>query len=144
MRVLIADPPAFTPAYDHALAEDMGLEPDHVLICEDGDAVTLDDTGVDVERRAVPAGYQYVDGIGPSVGGAATSPTAVRPLQSASRRSAHAGTSWSSTRSGSSWTARRTICSRCATLPGGFVLPWKRFQLRTRTLTELAYVACAF
>jgi ribonuclease J len=47
-----------------ALAEDMGLEPDHVLICEDGDAVTLDDTGVDVERRAVPAGYQYVDGIG--------------------------------------------------------------------------------
>ncbi|HSO96965.1 MAG TPA: ribonuclease J [Acidimicrobiia bacterium] len=50
-----------------ALAEDMGLAPDHVLICEDGDAVTLDDDGVEVERRAVPAGYQYVDGIGDDI-----------------------------------------------------------------------------
>jgi ribonuclease J len=46
-----------------ALAEEMGVKPDHVLVCEDGDAVTIDDTTLDVERRAVPAGYQYVDGI---------------------------------------------------------------------------------
>ena len=47
-----------------ALARDMGLEGDHILVCEDGDAITIDDTSVDVERRAVPAGYQFVDGIG--------------------------------------------------------------------------------
>jgi ribonuclease J len=71
----LVDPEWFVPVhgeYRHlvhhaALAEDMGLEPAHVLICEDGDAVTLDDTGVDVERRAVPAGYQYVDGIGDDI-----------------------------------------------------------------------------
>ena len=33
-----------------------------MLLCSDGDAVTLGDT-LEVERRAVPAGYQYVDGI---------------------------------------------------------------------------------
>jgi ribonuclease J len=68
----LVDPEWFVPVhgeYRHlvhhaALAEDMGLESDHVLICEDGDAVTIDDTGIEVERRAVPAGYQYVDGIG--------------------------------------------------------------------------------
>jgi ribonuclease J len=49
------------------LAEQMGVASDHVLICEDGDAVTLDAMGADVERRAVPAGYQYVDGIGSDV-----------------------------------------------------------------------------
>lgn len=45
------------------LAEDVGVEPDHILICEDGDVVTLDDAGAEVEQRAVPAGYTYVDGI---------------------------------------------------------------------------------
>jgi ribonuclease J len=45
------------------IAEEVGLPPERVLICEDGDAVTLDDAGADVERRAVPAGYTYVDGI---------------------------------------------------------------------------------
>jgi ribonuclease J len=45
------------------LAEEMGVDPDHVLVCEDGDAVSIDRRGLDVERRAVPAGYQYVDGI---------------------------------------------------------------------------------
>jgi ribonuclease J len=50
-----------------ALAADMGLEPDHILVCEDGDAVTIEDTTVDVDRRAVPAGYQYVDGIGDDI-----------------------------------------------------------------------------
>ena len=36
---------------------------DHVLVCEDGDVVTLGPEGAEVERRAVPAGYMYVDGI---------------------------------------------------------------------------------
>jgi ribonuclease J len=45
------------------LAEEVGVPPDHILICEDGDVVTLTDDDVEVERRAVPAGYMYVDGI---------------------------------------------------------------------------------
>jgi ribonuclease J len=45
------------------LAEEVGVESDHVLICEDGDVVTLSEAGAEVERRAVPAGYMYVDGI---------------------------------------------------------------------------------
>jgi len=44
------------------LAEEVGMAADHVLVCEDGDTVTIGD-GVEVERRAVPAGYMYVDGI---------------------------------------------------------------------------------
>jgi ribonuclease J len=45
------------------LAEDVGVPSDRVLVCEDGDVVTIDEQGADVERRAVPAGYQYVDGM---------------------------------------------------------------------------------
>src|SRR5262245_3726199 len=45
------------------LAHDVGIPDDHVLVCEDGDVVTLGPAGTDVERRAVPAGYMYVDGI---------------------------------------------------------------------------------
>ena len=45
------------------LAESVGIARDHVLVCEDGDMVILDEKGADIERRAVPAGYQYVDGI---------------------------------------------------------------------------------
>jgi ribonuclease J len=45
------------------LAEEVGLAADHVLVCEDGDVVTLSEHGAEVERRAVPAGYMYVDGI---------------------------------------------------------------------------------
>jgi ribonuclease J len=45
------------------LAEEVGLAADHVLVCEDGDVVTLGEHGAEVERRAVPAGYMYVDGI---------------------------------------------------------------------------------
>jgi ribonuclease J len=41
----------------------MGIPSERVLVCEDGDLVSLHDRGVEVERRAVPAGYQYVDGI---------------------------------------------------------------------------------
>jgi ribonuclease J len=45
------------------LARDVGIADDHVLVCEDGDAVTLGPEGINVERRSVPAGYMYVDGI---------------------------------------------------------------------------------
>ncbi len=49
---------------NHAhLAHDVGVGDDNVIICEDGDAVTISAAGAEVERRAVPAGYMYVDGI---------------------------------------------------------------------------------
>ena len=50
------------------LARDVGVADDHVLVCEDGDVVTLTAEGADVERRAVPAGYMYVDGIVGDIG----------------------------------------------------------------------------
>ena len=54
------------------LAEAVGVAPDHVLVCEDGDVLTLvlqtTAAEIDVERRAVPAGYLYVDGIVGDVG----------------------------------------------------------------------------
>ncbi len=50
------------------LAEEVGVPTDRVLVCEDGDVLTLGEHGTDVERRAVPAGYQYVDGIIGDVG----------------------------------------------------------------------------
>jgi ribonuclease J len=50
------------------LAAAVGVAEDHVLICEDGDAVELGPLGIEVERRAVPAGYLYVDGIVGDVG----------------------------------------------------------------------------
>jgi len=46
----------------------MGVVDDHVVICEDGDEVELDNRGMIVRRRAVPAGYLYVDGIIGDVG----------------------------------------------------------------------------
>ena len=51
------------------LAEAVGVAPEKVLVCEDGDALVLGPDGVDVERRAVPSGYTYVDGIVGDVGG---------------------------------------------------------------------------
>jgi ribonuclease J len=45
------------------LATAVGIPEERVLLCVDGDAVALDADGLEVERRAVPAGYQYVDGI---------------------------------------------------------------------------------
>jgi ribonuclease J len=45
------------------LAVEVGVAAERVLICEDGDAVVVEPEGLEVERRAVPAGYQYVDGI---------------------------------------------------------------------------------
>jgi ribonuclease J len=50
------------------LAHDVGVPADHVLVCEDGDVVTLGAGGAEVERRAVPAGYMYVDGIVGDIG----------------------------------------------------------------------------
>lgn len=50
------------------LAEVSGVARDHVLVCEDGDVLTLDGEGLSVERRAVPAGYLYVDGIVGDIG----------------------------------------------------------------------------
>jgi ribonuclease J len=50
------------------LARAVGVAPDKVLVCEDGDVVELTPDAVSVERRAVPAGYLYVDGIVGDVG----------------------------------------------------------------------------
>jgi ribonuclease J len=46
----------------------MGVDPDKVLICEDGDQLVLTDDGIQRVERAVPAGYLYVDGIVGDVG----------------------------------------------------------------------------
>jgi ribonuclease J len=67
----ITRPDWFTPVhgeYRHLvshgrLAELMGVARDHVLICEDGDSLVLDDKGIRKGPR-VPAGYLYVDGSG--------------------------------------------------------------------------------
>jgi ribonuclease J len=54
--------------YHHAeLARQMGVPGANVLLCEDGDVVTLSDDGIDFGGR-VPAGYLYVDGIVGDVG----------------------------------------------------------------------------
>src|SRR3954468_11980612 len=45
------------------LAHEVGVAEENVLICEDGDVVTIGEDGAEVERRGVPAGYMYVDGI---------------------------------------------------------------------------------
>ena len=50
------------------LAEEVGVPPERIMVCEDGDALTLDRDGAEVEQRAVPAGYLYVDGIVGDVG----------------------------------------------------------------------------
>jgi ribonuclease J len=64
----IMRPDAFVPVHGeyrhlHAhgeLARRMGVEEVHVL--EDGDRITLDGDKTTVDRRAVPAGYVYLDG----------------------------------------------------------------------------------
>lgn len=50
------------------LAEMMGVPPDHVLVCEDGDQLVLTDNDVVRDKAAVPAGFLYVDGIVGDVG----------------------------------------------------------------------------
>jgi ribonuclease J len=71
----ICQPEFFVPVHgeyrhmkSHAkIAVEMGMAPDHVLVCEDGDQILLTDDGL--ERAGhVPAGYLYVDGIVGDVG----------------------------------------------------------------------------
>lgn len=50
------------------LAESVGVAPANVRVCEDGDAVVLGPDGLEVQRRAVPSGYLYVDGTVGDVG----------------------------------------------------------------------------
>ncbi len=50
------------------LAEESGVDADKIFVCEDGDALVLGDAGLETERRAVPAGYLYVDGIVGDIG----------------------------------------------------------------------------
>lgn len=72
----IARPEYFAPVHgeyrhlvSHArLGRKMGIADDRVLVCEDGDRIVLTDDGVEVERKVVPAGYLYVDGIVGDVG----------------------------------------------------------------------------
>ena len=81
MLINIVEPEWFVPVHGeythmvhHArLAEQVGVPRDHVIICEDGDKLTLEPrrdgtASLEVERRAVPAGYMYVDGIVGDVG----------------------------------------------------------------------------
>lgn len=49
------------------LGKKMGVQGDHIIVCEDGDQVELSDTGLKGVGR-VPAGYLYVDGIIGDVG----------------------------------------------------------------------------
>jgi ribonuclease J len=77
LRTLLAltKPDAFIPVhgeYRHlvhhaALATSMGVAPDQVLLCEDGDAVRLEADGLHRDG-SVPGGYLYVDGTVGDVG----------------------------------------------------------------------------
>ena len=49
------------------LARTMAVHPERVLVCEDGDQLTIDDSGVHRSGQ-VPAGYLFVDGIVGDVG----------------------------------------------------------------------------
>ncbi len=54
---------------NHArLAIASGVAEDSTIVCEDGDRLTLYKDRMEVERGAVPAGYQFVDGIVGDVG----------------------------------------------------------------------------
>jgi ribonuclease J len=71
----VARPETFIPVHGefrhlvhHArLGVGMGVDESKVLLCEDGDVVTLDDAGI-ARTGEVPAGYLYVDGIVGDVG----------------------------------------------------------------------------
>ena len=71
----ITNPEFFVPIhgeYRHMVANAklgyvMGVPRDHVLVCEDGDVLELNDEGLSAVGR-VPAGYLYVDGIVGDVG----------------------------------------------------------------------------
>jgi ribonuclease J len=71
----VASPEWFVPVHgeyrhlvNHAvLAEAMGVETHKVLVCEDGDVLSLEDDGLALTGE-VPAGYLYVDGTVGDVG----------------------------------------------------------------------------
>jgi ribonuclease J len=67
----ITRPEWFTPVHgeyhhlvSHArLARDMGVDPEHITVCEDGDQLVITDDGIAKGDR-VPASYLFVDGAG--------------------------------------------------------------------------------
>jgi ribonuclease J len=67
----ITRPEWFTPVHgeyhhlvSHArLARDMGVDPEHITVCEDGDQLVITDDGITKGDR-VPASYLFVDGAG--------------------------------------------------------------------------------
>jgi ribonuclease J len=67
----ITEPEWFVPVHGeyhhmaaHArLGRQMGVPADQVLVCEDGDQLLIEDTGITRYPKAVPAGFLYVDGI---------------------------------------------------------------------------------
>jgi ribonuclease J len=71
----VARPRSFVPVHGeyrhllrHArLAIEMGVDEHDVLLCEDGDAIRLNDAGIDFDGE-VPSGYLYVDGIVGDIG----------------------------------------------------------------------------
>jgi ribonuclease J len=71
----VAKPEYFVPVHGEfrhlthhsRLAISMGISEDRVLLCEDGDVISLTDDGIDFAGE-VPAGYLYVDGIVGDVG----------------------------------------------------------------------------
>lgn len=75
MYLSIARPEWYVPIhgeYRHMVANTrlgimMGVQRDHVLLCEDGDVLEISDDGVENVGR-IPAGYLYVDGIVGDVG----------------------------------------------------------------------------
>ncbi len=75
MLLSVARPRSFVPvhgeyrhlAHHAALARSAGVAASEVLLCEDGDAVSLDETGLRRDGE-VSAGYVYVDGIVGDVG----------------------------------------------------------------------------
>jgi ribonuclease J len=75
MYLSIAQPEWYVPVHGefrHLVANArlggvMGLPRDRVLVCENGDVLTISDSGVEIAGR-VPAGYLYVDGIVGDVG----------------------------------------------------------------------------
>ena len=75
MYLSIAKPEWYVPIhgeYRHMVANTrlgimMGVQRDHVLLCEDGDVIEISDDGIAAAGR-IPAGYLYVDGIVGDVG----------------------------------------------------------------------------
>jgi ribonuclease J len=73
--ISVAQPEFFIPVHGEfrhmthhtRLAAEMGVAPDNILLCEDGDVVELTDNGLNFVDQ-VPSGYLYVDGSTSDVG----------------------------------------------------------------------------